>query len=141
MYVIDLKTPYESYAIRFWSKVIWGHRVKNKVKFQTNSNDKSNSVNVLALDKHQKKYTVTYLSDLWLRVEGQRKVKSQTTSNSKSKSVNILTLDRHPKLSTVTSLSDLRLRGQRSIALKWCQNPHRLLFHDFVIEIKNDYMV
>ena len=87
----------------------------------------------LVLDKHQKKCTVTYWFDLWLRVEGQRKVKCQTTSNGKSKSVNILTLDRHPKLSTVTSLSDLRLRGQRSIALKWCQNPHRLLFHDFVI--------
>ena len=54
MYVIDLKTPYESYAIRFWSKVIWGHRVKNKVNFQTSSNDKSSSVNVLASDKHQK---------------------------------------------------------------------------------------
>ena len=22
-----------------------------------------------------------------------------------------------------------------------CQHPHRLLFHDFVIQIKNDYMV
>ena len=26
MYVIELETLYKSYAIRFWSKVIWGHR-------------------------------------------------------------------------------------------------------------------
>ena len=36
--------------------------VKNKVKFQTNLNGKSNSVNVLAWDQHRKKSTVTSLT-------------------------------------------------------------------------------
>ena len=80
----------------------------------TSSNDKSNSVSVLAWDQHRKTSTVTSLFDLWLGVKDQRKVKSQTTSNGKSNSVSMLTLDRRPKLSTVTFSSDLWLRGQRS---------------------------
>ena len=50
----------------------YGQEVKGqtKVKFQTSSNDKSSSINVLALDKLQKILTVTSLSNLWLK--GQR---------------------------------------------------------------------
>ena len=48
-----------------WCKVL--------VKFKTRSNNTSNSVNVLALDKHQVKCTVTLLSDLWPRVKGKKK--------------------------------------------------------------------
>ena len=96
------------------SGIFWVTGVKNKIKFKTSSNDKSNSVDMLALDKYQKKSTVTSLSDISLRVKAQRKVKSQTTLNGKSNSVNMLTMDRYSKLSMVTSSSDLRLRGQRS---------------------------
>ena len=51
----------------------------------------------------------------------------------------MLTLDRHPKLSTVTSLSEVKeVKGQ----LHWNGvKPSQAPFHDFVIEIKNDYMV
>ena len=47
----------------------YGQEVKGqrKVKFQTSSNGKSSSINVLALDKHQKILTVTSLSNLWLK--------------------------------------------------------------------------
>ena len=68
---------------------------KNEVKLQTTSNDKSNGVNVLVLGKHTKVSTVTYSSDLRLRVKGQRKVKLQNVSNDKSNSVNVLGLGKH----------------------------------------------
>ena len=50
----------------------YGQEVKGqtKVKFQTSSNGKSSSINVLALDKHQKILTVTSLSNLWLKGQG-----------------------------------------------------------------------
>ena len=53
----------------------WGHA---GVKSKTCSNDKSNSVNVLALHKDAKVSTVTSLSDLRLR--GQRSKKGQITN-------------------------------------------------------------
>ena len=50
----------------------YGQEVKGqrKVKFQTSSNGKSSSINVLALDKHQKNINDDLFINLWLK--GQR---------------------------------------------------------------------
>ena len=53
------------YKNLFPCRSIWGRlesQVKNWVKLQKTSNDKSNSVNVLVLNKHAKVSTVTFYS-------------------------------------------------------------------------------
>ena len=101
----------------------------------TTSNGKSNSVNMLTLDRHPKLSTVTSLSDLRARGQGQTKVKFQTSSNGKMSSINVLALDKHQKILTVTSLSNPGLKGQRSNFTK-CKLNMRLcsdLFTDLVL--------
>ena len=99
--------------------VIKGSLRGSKVKFKQRQMAKTNSVNMLVLDRHAKVSTVTSSSDLRLRGQRSNKVNFQTTSNDKTNSVNMLAMDKHAKVSTVTSSSDSWLRGQRSKKVKF----------------------
>ena len=139
IFTIKVSTPL-GYMVWLWDSCIWSSlRPSTKViglknylgsfgvtgcqiqrsNFKQHQMAKTNSVNMLVLDRHAKVSTVTSSSDLRLRGQRSNKVNFQTTSNDKTNSVNMLAMDKHAKVSTVTSSSDSWLRGQRSKKVKF----------------------